>query len=112
VHTFPALGFFEKSGLDVQVLMHCCSQSPSTLEDLLCNVGAPFEIKTDNAPEFKGKHWLSILCHVIAASSFTEPMHPDQNMAECHGGSLKAALVHLLHLTNALLTYWCFALDN
>ena len=38
-------------------------------------------------------------------------MHPNQNLAERHGGSLKAALVHLLHLTGAPLTYWCFALE-
>jgi len=102
---------FEKSGLDVPFLMRRQSQSPSTLEDLLCDVGAPFEMKSDNAPEFKGKHWLSILWHAIVASSFTEPMHPNQNLAECRGGSLKAALVHLLHLTGAPLTYWCFALE-
>jgi len=46
---------FKKSGLDVPFLMHHHSQSPSTLEDLLCEVGAPFKIKSDNAPEFKGK---------------------------------------------------------
>jgi len=70
------------------------------LEDIFCDVGAPFEMKSDNAPEFKGKHWLSILWHAIVASSFTEPMHPNQNLAECHCGSLKAAL-DLVHLT------WC-----
>jgi len=102
---------FETSGLDVPFLMRRRSQSPSTLEDLLREVGAPFEMKSDNAPEFKGKRWLSILRRAVVASSYTEPMHPNQNLAERRGGSLKAALVHLLHSTGAPLAYWCFALE-
>ena len=43
---------------------------------------------------------------------FTEAHHPNQNLAERRGGSLKAATVHLMRITGCPLSYWCFALEH
>jgi hypothetical protein len=46
---------FKKSGYDVAYLMQHCSQGPLTLPKMVTDCGAPLLIKSDNAPEFKGK---------------------------------------------------------
>ncbi|KAI2513041.1 hypothetical protein MHU86_1332 [Fragilaria crotonensis] len=68
-------------------------------------------MKSDNAPEFKGKKWLSYLESLSVASQYTEAHHPNQNLAERRDGALKAATVHLLTITGAPLSYWCFAIE-
>ena len=42
---------------------------------------------------------------------YTEPHHPNENLAERRGGALKAVTVHLLTVTGAPIDYWCFALE-
>ncbi|KAI2495066.1 hypothetical protein MHU86_19461 [Fragilaria crotonensis] len=57
-------------------------------------------IKSDDAPEFKGKRWVDYLNTMTIQSVFTEAHHhPNENLAERRGGSLKAATVHLLRVT-------------
>lgn len=102
---------FQKSGLDVLYLMHRRSQSPSTLSRMISDFGAPCQIKSDNAPEFQSKRWTDHLRTMSISQLFTEPHHPNQNLAERRGGMLKAATTHLLRITGAPLTYWCFALE-
>lgn len=68
-------------------------------------------MKSDNAPEFKGKRWVSYLETLAVSMQYTEAHHPNQNLAERRGGALKAATVHLLKITGAPLSYWCFALE-
>jgi hypothetical protein len=46
---------FQRTGLDVAYLMRRRSQGPTTLPKLVADCGAPLVIKSDNAPEFKGK---------------------------------------------------------
>ena len=102
---------FKRTGLDTVYLMRRRSQSPTTLPRLVTDCGAPTMMKSDNAPEFKGKCWVSFLENLTVASAFTEAHHPNENLAERRGGALKAATVHLLQITGAPLTYWCFALE-
>ena len=63
---------------------------------MITECGAPNVIKSDNAPEFKGKQWRSQLDKLCIQSKFTEAHHPNENLAERRGGALKAATVHLL----------------
>jgi hypothetical protein len=102
---------FKRTGLDVVYLMRRRSQSPTTLPRMITDCGAPTVLKSDNAPEFKGKRWLSYLESLSVASQYTEAHHPNQNLAERRGGALKAATVHLLKITGAPLPYWCFAIE-
>ncbi|KAI2510964.1 Reverse transcriptase (RNA-dependent DNA polymerase) [Fragilaria crotonensis] len=102
---------FKRTGLDVVCLMQRRSQSPTTLPRMIADCGAPNVIKSDNAPEFKGKRWTSYLENLCIKSEFTEAHHPNQNLAERRGGALKAATMHLLLATGAPLDYWCYALE-
>jgi hypothetical protein len=102
---------FRRTGLDVVYLMRRRSQSPTTLPKLVADCGAPLVIKSDNAPEFKGKRWVDYLDTTSIRSEFTEAHHPNENLAERRGGSLKAATVHLMAITGCPLPYWCYALE-
>jgi hypothetical protein len=97
--------------LDVAYLMRRRSQSPTTLPKMVAKCGAPVVIKSDNAPEFKGKPWVGYLDSVAIRSEFTEAHHLNENLAERRGGSLKAATVHLMSVTGCPLNYWCYALE-
>ena len=87
------------------------SQGPTTLPKMVAECGAPVVIKSDNAPEFKGKRWVDYLKSMPIRSEFTEAHHPNKNLAERRGGTLKAATVHLLTITGCPLSFWCFALE-
>ena len=102
---------FRATGMDVVYLLRRRSQSPTTLSSLITEFGAPTEIVSDNASEFCGKRWKEVLKTYMIRSTFTEPHHPNENLAERRGGALKAATVHLLTVTGAPLQYWCFALE-
>jgi hypothetical protein len=102
---------FRRTGLDVAYLMRRRSQSPTTLPRMIAECGAPTVIKSDNAPEFKGKRWMDYLSSICVRSEFTEAHHPNKNLAERRGGALKAATTHLLTITRCPPQYWCFALE-
>jgi hypothetical protein len=92
-------------------LMRTRSQRPTTLSSLLVDCGIPRVIKSDNAPEFKGKRWLSIIQKYCITPEYTEAYHPNQNLAECRGGAIKAAVVHLMTVTKTPNEFWCYALQ-
>lgn len=102
---------FKRTGLDVLFLMHRRSQSPPTLAKLITECGAPIKMKSDNAPEFKSKKWMSYLEDYTISPAFTEAHHPNQNLAERRGGMLKTATTHLLRITGAPLDFWCYAME-
>jgi hypothetical protein len=102
---------FKDSGYDYPVLLQRKSQTPDSLQDFLLYCGAPKMLYSDNAPEFKSKSVLAILRQYMIDRHYTEPHHPNQDLAERRGGMLKAATTHLLLVTGAPLTYWCFALE-
>jgi hypothetical protein len=102
---------FKTTGLDVLFLMHRRSQSPPTLARLITECGAPTQLKSDNAPEFKSKKWMSYLEDYTISSAYTEAHHPNQNLAERRGGMLKTATTHLLRITCAPLDFWCYAME-
>jgi hypothetical protein len=102
---------FKTTGMDAVYLLHRHSQSPTTLSTMITEFGAPTEIVSDNASKFCGKRWKEVLNTYMIHSTFTEPHHPNENLAERQGGALKAATVHLLTVTGAPLQYWCFALE-
>lgn len=103
---------FKRTGLDMVCLMRRRSQSPTTFPRMITDCGVPTMIKTDNAPEFKGKRWVSHLENLTIASGFTEAHRPNQNLAERRGGALKVATVHLLKVLEAPLEFWCYALEH
>ena len=102
---------FKRTGMDAVYLLHRRSQSPTTLPKLVTDFGAPRTIKSDNAPEFKGKRWITFLNSMAISSVYTEAHHPNQNLAERRGGALKAGTIHLLKVTGAPLKFWCYALE-
>lgn len=103
---------FRRTGLDVVYLMRRRAQTPSTLPRMVTDCGAPVRVKSDNAPEFKGKKWTSYLESMSIKSEFTEAHHPNENLAERRGGAIKAATVHLLRVTGCPLEFWCYALEH
>ena len=48
---------------------------------------------------------------MIVERKYTEPHHPNQNLAERRGGTIKSIVVYLLQITGAPLDYWCFAVE-
>jgi hypothetical protein len=56
------------------------AQSPSTLTRFVSDCGAPTTIKSDNAPEFKSKRWVSFLETMCIRSEFTEVHHPNKGI--------------------------------
>jgi hypothetical protein len=102
---------FKRTGLDVAYLMRRRAQSPPTLARMITDCGAPRQIKSDNAPEFKGQRWIACLEQHSISSVYTEAHHPNQNLAERRGGTLKAAVVHLLRISGVPLHFWCYALE-
>ncbi len=87
---------FKRKGLDVVYLMRRRSQSPTTLPRMVAECGAPLTLQLDNAPEFKGKRWVDYMDSMAIQSIFTEAHHPNENLTERRGGSLKAATICLL----------------
>ena len=75
--------YFLKSGFDAVYLMRRRSQGPSTLPKMVTDCGAPNQIRSDNAPEFKGRTWMTYLRKHQIQSSFTEAYHPIENPCEC-----------------------------
>ena len=102
---------FERTGMDVPYLMRLRSQAPSTAEDLFRDYAIPELLHSDNAPEFKGKRFTKVMRQHLVQTKFSEPHHPNQNLAEPRGGQLKAAVVRLLQVTKAPLEFWCYALE-
>ena len=70
---------FKRTGLDVLFLMHRRSQSPPTLARLITECGAPIQMKSNNAPEFKSKTWTSFIDKMSIKPEFTEAHHPNEN---------------------------------
>ena len=101
---------FRRTGLDVGYLMKRRAQGPTTLPSMVTECGAPTVMKSDNAPEFKGRQWTSYLKSMSIVSEYTEAHHPNENLAERRGGAIKAATVHLLTVTGCPVAYWCYAL--
>ena len=48
---------------------------------------------------------------MVVERKFTEPKHPNQNLSERRGGTIKGITTHLLHITGAPLDYWCYAIE-
>ena len=101
---------FKTSHFDTVYLMRRRSQAPSTVMKCFVDCGVPHTVHSDNAPEFKSKKWLAVIPRTVK-HTYTEPHHPNQNLAERRGGVLKHAVVFLLRVTNAPLDYWCYALE-
>lgn len=100
-----------EGGLDKVYLMRRKSQALSTLQQFVAEVGAPKCLLSDNAHELKSKAVTKYLNSIAVPTRKTEPHHPNQNLAERRGGSIKASVVHLLLMTGAPLTFWCYALE-
>ncbi|CAJ1951560.1 unnamed protein product [Cylindrotheca closterium] len=101
----------EKSLYDNVHLMMRKSDSPATIKDHFLCAGAPHTLKSDNAMEFKSDKVKKILREAYVEPLYTEPHHPQQNLAEARGGRLKHAVQHLLTVTQAPLEFLCYALE-
>ena len=98
---------FVVAQFDKIYLMKNKGQAPTTLQDLICEIGAPNFLINDNSKEQTSDAWLTICRQFCIATHTTEPHHPNQNIAEHRGGDLKTALLILFHHTpHAPLRYW------
>ena len=102
---------YKSSGLDIIYLQTKRSQSTETVKNCFLVAGIPHTMHSDNAPEFKGKKWCKLMRRYIVKKSYTEPYHPNQNLAERRGGVIKSWTTHLLTITGAPLDYWCFCIE-
>ena len=100
---------YKDSQLDVVHLQQRRSQGLSNLKRCFVANGVPHTVHTDNAREFTSKKWKNYLSSIKSTS--TEPFHPNQNLSERRGGTLKSWVVHLLTITCAPVDYWCFCLE-
>jgi hypothetical protein len=76
---------FQRTGLDVVYLMRRRSQSPATLPRMVAECGAPLTLKSDNAPEFKGKRWVDYLDSMaISLRRHIIRMRTSQNVVAVH----------------------------
>ena len=87
------------------------SESTTALKDCFLQNGVPNKVFSDNAKEFKTKELISYLIKMVVDREYTEPKHPNQNLAERRGGTLKGITCYLLQVTGAPLDYWCYALE-
>ncbi|MEM1008261.1 MAG: hypothetical protein AAGJ35_04595, partial [Myxococcota bacterium] len=58
------------------------TEAPTTLEDFVRKVGAPFSVRNDNAKAQTSERWKNILRKYQINDKLTEPHHPGQNPAE------------------------------
>jgi hypothetical protein len=79
---------------------------------MVTDCGAPNQIRSDNAPEFKGRTWKTYLRKHQIQSAFREAYHPNENPCECRGGALKAVVIHCLVVMNVDLEFWCYCLEH
>ena len=104
---------YKKSGLDVVDLRRQRGSAYNGMEDVFKENGVPIAVHSDNANEFKSKLWERTLRKLGTSKPqrFSEAGHQNQNIAEYRGGALKAAVTHVLHVTGAPLSFWCYALE-
>ena len=101
----------QRSGYDHPILMQRKSESPETLEAHFDHCGTPHTLKSDNAKEFRSKQFHHKLRKYQLSSKYTEPHHPNQNLAEPRGGRLKHVVQHILLTTGAPPEYWCYCVE-
>ena len=87
------------------------SESTTALKTCFQDCGVPHTLLSDNAKELKSKEVISYLIKMILERKYTEPHHPNQNLAERRDGTIKSIVVYLLQITGAPLDYWCFAVE-
>ena len=100
---------YAASHLDVVILQQRRSQGLTSLKSCFVAAGVPHSVHSDNAKEFTSTKWKKYLSSLKC--TYTEPHHPNQNLAERRGGTLKSWVVHILTITGAPLDYWCFCLE-
>ena len=100
---------YASSNLDVVCLQQRRSQGLDSLKRCFVTAGVPHTVHCDNAQEFISKKWKSYLSSLVC--TYNEPHHPNQNLAERRGGTLKLWVVHILTIAKAPLDYWCFCLE-
>ncbi len=103
---------FLKSGYDAVYLMQWFSQNPLTLPQIVTEYGTHNVIKSDSAPEFKGKTWMNYLRKHQIQSVYTEAHHLNENTCEHRGGVLKATIINCLVATKVELEFWCYCLEH
>ena len=102
---------YQRSCFDSVTLMKRKSESTTALKDCFLQNGIPKKVISDNAKEFNNKEVTSYLIKMVVDRGFTEPKHPNQNLAERRGGTVKGITSYLLQITGAPLDYWCYALE-
>ena len=90
--------------------MHSESQGSTALETFITEVGAPYNLHSDNAKMQTSKIWIDILRKYNISSTTTEPYHPHQNPAERKIRDLKQTTNQILDRVGAPSDLWFYAL--
>lgn len=102
---------YAKTGLDIVIVQRYRTQSLSALKEVTTQCGVPHTVHTDNAMEFKSARWNAYHTTMQIIQQYSETEHQNENIAERRGGVLKAAVVHVLTITQAPLNTWCYCLE-
>ena len=86
-YKFWNLHSYTASNLDVVVLQQRQSQGLASLKQCFLTARVPHTVHCDNASEFTSKKWKSHLSSLKC--TYNEPHHPNQNLGERWGGTLK-----------------------
>jgi len=91
--------------------MHTESKGPLTLDDFACEEGVPPVMQSDNlCMQQWGTSWLKRMQDWLCQTKFTEPHHPQQNLAElCMAKWLKCNSQILRQRTGAPKNTWLYA---
>ena len=85
------------------------SKGPTALQNFICQLGAPFFIRSDNSRMQACKHVLDICRFYNISTEYTEPHHPEQNPAENRIGTLKNTTSRLMDRTGCPNHLWLCA---
>ena len=66
-------------------------------EDVICTIGAPNKMVTDNAKVCIGIKWTTISCQYCIESGLSIPHRHCQNYTKNFGGNFKLAVLRLHH---------------
>ena len=90
--------------------MHQEAQGIDALQDFIRDVGAPYNIHSDNSKMQTSNAWKDVLRHYNISQTTTEPYHPQQNYAERRIQDVKALTKQMLDRAGVPGKLWYLAL--
>ncbi len=109
-YTCAQIFYYEPADFVWNFPMRSESQASEALYDFIHEIGAPDEMRSDNAQAERSKKWTQMCRTYSVRMSSTEPHHPWQNRAEAFVGRKKNNVLRLMNLFHAPACFWADAL--